>query len=101
MKQAVELPGEYEAMREVLEREEREEDIECNAWKRSEWRNSKVLGAHCTPPMPAFLRREKTPFLHARQACQEPSTARHWCLSTDYSAAFSCASEDDELQCAC
>ena len=66
MKRAVELPGEYEAMREVLEREERDADIERNAWKRSEWRDGEDLGARCDPPMPAPLGPENRPFLHAR-----------------------------------
>ena len=82
MKRPLELPGEYEAMREVLEREEKEEGIDRNAWKRSEWRDGEDLGACCNPPMHAPLRREKRPFLHVQRANQELFTARQWCLGS-------------------
>ena len=53
MKRAVKLPREWEARREALEREEREEDVDRNAWKREEWRDGEDVGAPCDPPPPA------------------------------------------------
>ena len=63
MKRVVELPQDYDAMREVLEREEKEEDIDRNAWKRSEWRDGEDLGVFCNAPMPAPLGPARGPSL--------------------------------------
>ena len=101
MKRVVELPQEYDAMREVLEREEKEEDIDRNAWKRSEWRDGEDLGAFCNAPMPAPLGPARGPSLpsdmhmaSARLGLQCKALAS----GQDY-AASACTSEDDELHC--
>lgn len=49
MKRPLELPQEYGAMKEVLEREETEEVLDRNAWKRDEWQNGEDAGAERYP----------------------------------------------------